>query len=276
MSEKELVPKASVPEATLPSEKNPSLEAPKGGIKVEVYKPGMIYKLAKELGKSERILSDLNFTNMRDQLIDITNTSLFSWGPRRGGDYSFDSFLHFSEDVGKRPDFGYYGPERVANLQQKLKDAGYTANFKQTPASESRVPLSKIVFSKDGQMYELNLGFDSRKAEKRHIIKELLLEIFRKPLRVGYVRKYDLPRIREGLVNENIFLEVLPRKLALDDETTASKKFDGKDEFTDFLERYADVYEDVLNIIYEEAGVQTPEGKTITLRTPVLDQDPLT
>lgn len=254
----------------------PSPEAPKKGIEVEVYQPDMIHKIAVELGNGSRNLADLHDTDIEDGLIRRTLTNLWCWGAQRGNEYNFQSWFHLSTDVGERPDYGYYGPDRIASLQSMLEGKGYTVKFQQHPVDPTGALNNSLVLTKDGQAYELNLGFGSRQAEEDHIRKEVELDRKRKPNEPGYAEKYDLLKIEKGLVENLIYFEGTPRRLALGAETSTSAVYDKEKEFTGYLETYAKVYQDIINMVYDEAGIEPPKNRTITFRPPVLSQDALT
>lgn len=276
MNPGEPIPGAVPPDAAKPLEPTPpSPEGGPKGIKIEVYQPDIIHKLAVELGKGSRNLAELHDNDIGDSLIRTTSSSLWSWGAQRGNEYSFNSWYHFAGDVGQRPDHGYYGPERIATLQKMLEMKGFTTRQEQRP-SNSGVPLHSLVFSRDGQQYELGLSFGSREAEEEHIRKEIEADRRRNPAEPGYGEKYDLPKVERGLTEELISLKAAPRRLALGDETAASAAYDKEQEFVSYLQKYAKVYEEVTGIVYNEAGVEPPKDRTITFRPPILNQDALT
>ncbi len=266
----------AVPDGVKPPEFTPpSPEGRPKGIKVEVYQPDIIHKLAVYLGKGSRNLAQLHNNNIGDTLIETTNSDLWSWGAQEGNEYSFESWYHFAADVGQRPDYGYYGPERITTLQKMLEMKGFTTRQEQKP-SISGVPIHSLVFSREGQQYELGLSFGSREAEEAHIRKQMEADRQRNPAEPGYAEKYDLPKLERGLTEELISLRAAPRRLALGDETGASAAYDKEQEFISYLRQYARVYEEVTGIIYDEAGVEPPKDRTITFRPPILNQDALT
>lgn len=272
----EPLPGSIPPDAIKPPE--PAPPSPEGGpkgIKVEVYQPDIIHKLAVEVGKGQRNFVELHSNDLADSFIITTSSDLWSWGAQRGNEYNFYSWYHLAGDVGQRPDYGYYGPERVAALQKMIEGKGYSVRYEERP-SISEVPIHQLVFSRDGQQYELGLGFGSRQNEEDHIRRGIEQERKRNPSEPGYVEKYDLPKVERGLIQHIVSLKAASRRLALGEETSTSSVYDKEPEFTSYIQKYAKVYEDITDILYEEAGVEPPKNRTITFRPPILNQDTLT
>lgn len=192
-------------------------------------------------------------------------------GRTEGNQYNFESWFHLADGVGQRPDYGYYGRERIAAIQKMLEAKNFTTRYEQR-ASVSGVPLNHVTMTRDGQQYEFWFGFDSRQVEEQHIRNLVDQERRRNPNEVSYSEKYDLPKIQEGLKQDLISMRAIPHMLDISPSQNSSGAYDKEQEFTTFLQRYAGVYEDVTNIIYQEAGVEPP-ARTIVFRPPIVNQD---
>lgn len=227
---------------------------PSSAIHVTVQKARSIYSAALDLAQMERNIASIERSKVNDSFLDSTQTSLWSFGSERNNEYFFQSWLFLSDKVGRRVDHGYYGSDRIQALQEAFQDKGFETRIHEQYTT-TNVPEIYLIIEGPLQHYRLRLGYGSRENEAEH-------------LRQESGGREKITEIELGLNENMLFLASSARNLSLDsDEDAVASEPDEEDEFTDLLTEYAEVYQEVLQCLYEEAQV-APAKTSFVIRPP--------
>ncbi|MEA3355356.1 MAG: hypothetical protein U9Q63_02655, partial [Patescibacteria group bacterium] len=178
------------------------------------------------------------------------------------GTFSFRSQLHLSKERLIQKDNGYYSYAKVKKIEEILTDEGVDATF-----SKKREGRSVITIEKDGQYIEVNFHFPSKKAEEVSIRKMTEEDGELYYFQVQKREKHISEKIKE-VTRENFISLMLVNKNMAETDVEGYPKLEDETGFCKAIATYAEVYEEVINAIYQEAGI-TPPGDSITLKPPV-------
>lgn len=237
----------------------PSPESPKGGFRVEVRQPEMLYLIAKE-GINTK---DRNFFDVEVSSTGIQNDILMSEKTRLGGNkngtFAYSTSVRLSDSRISREDRGYYDYEKVRRINQILSQLGYNAMFDSTRVTgydSTGEGFIRIV--KDGYYIDVNFGFPNHESYVKDVGRSVP----------------SAKRLAEKMRgNSKIDITLLDKNIAPYTSTYPQLKNEG--DFLRATNAYAEVYEQVIKAIYAEEGKVSP-AVSVILRPPIANQDTLT
>lgn len=233
-------------------------------IKIECADSETLYKMVGEESKVDPLDMDLMMrfgrgifrpNKINDSLIRSEMTVLGgskSGIPNLEPELRLHTTINLTEIQRQLPNYGYYNFSRVEAIRGHLAEAGIPSVFSQDIQYNNylKIPLGYSLEAR------LRFGSDSRDAEEAMIRWEERRDI-NSYGRILDSTKRDLHKMKEGLVNKSIILELTrPRPYAT---TGIGPSLESLNKFISEFDLYKKILPQILGALYKEAQLPVPE-----------------
>jgi SpoVK/Ycf46/Vps4 family AAA+-type ATPase len=260
---------------------------PGGDIKVECQQPELLYKILRDIQDGKREESEsvgISNTILDGRLFEDEQTKLSAFSST--GDmrywseiFQIHSTIRIAPERQNFPDYGYYSYSKAQRLCDHLTEKGLNTSIYFDWHKNRKE--SHIFIEKNGYVCLLMLGEPNResqeKRERAWVEETYDGEDWPNEIRED-ARRSTESEIEKGLTHSEIIItlcntEIFTKGLEISRDYLVPLK--SQSDFEDAIRIYAEIYEETLNVLYTEEGLETPD-RTITFRPPILNQDTFT